>query len=138
MVIPILAKLVELPTDIDAFELAFMEKTTVQYLGYRRGSEKIQHREVEFNEKENLTSYVLNHRKPLLIQNNEDEAGQYINQKNDRGYLSRIYVPFKQSNGGEVVLCVYGEAADRFTSQDLTIIQILATFLSVNVTDELK
>ena len=104
-IIPVLAKLVELPTGMDAFELAYVEKTTVQYLGYKRGSNKIQHREVEFNEKENLTSYVLNHKRPLLIKNNEKESGQYISQKDDRGYLSRIYVPFKQSKGREVVLC---------------------------------
>ncbi len=137
-VIPILAKLVELPTGMDAFELAFLEKSTVQYLGYKRGSKKIHQREVEFNEKENLTSYVLNNKKPLLIGDNENEAGQYISQKDDRGYRSRIYVPFKQSKGSEAVLCAYGEVANRFTSRDLTIIQILATFLAANVTDELK
>ena len=137
-VMPVLVKLVELPTGMDAFELAFVEDGTVQYFGYRRGSDKIQQREVEFNEKENLTSYVLNHKRTLLIKNNENEAGQYISQKDDRGFLSRIYVPFEQNKGGEVVLCVYGEEENRFTSQDLTIMQILATFLSVNVTDQLK
>ena len=137
-VIPVLAKLVELPTGMDAFELAYMDNTTIQYIGYLRGSDKIQQREVEFNEKENLTSYVLNQKRTLLIRNNEEEAGQYISQKDDRGYLSRIYVPFEQSKGGEVVLCVYGEEANRFNTQDLTILQIFATFLSVNVTDQLK
>ncbi len=137
-VIPVLAKLVELPTGMDVFELAFLEKGTVQYLGFRRGSDKVQHREVEFNEKENLTSYVLNHKRTLLIGNNEKEAGQYISLKGDRGYLSRIYVPFEQNKGGEVVLCAYGEEENRFTSHDMTMLQILATFLSVNVTDQLK
>ena len=137
-VIPVLAKLVELPTGIDAFELAFLDKDTVQYLGYWRGSDKILQREVEFNEKENLTSYVLNHKRTLLIKNNEKEAGQYISQKDDRGFLSRIYVPFEQNKGGEVVLCIYGKEENSFTSRDLTILQILATFLSVNVTDQLK
>ena len=137
-VIPVLAKLVELPTGIDAFELAFLENSTVQYLGYHRGNAKIQQREVEFNEKENLTSYVLNHKRTLLIRNDEKEAGQYISQKDDRGYLSRIYVPFEQAKGGEVVICVYGTEENRFTGQDLTMLQILGTFLSVNVIDQLK
>ncbi len=137
-VIPVLAKLVELPTGIDAFELAFLENSTVQYLGYRRGYDKIQQREVEFNEKENLTSYVLNHKRTLLIRNNEEECGQYISQKDDRGYMSRIYVPFEQAKGGDVVICVYGTEENRYTDQDLTMLQILGTFLSVNVTDQLK
>ena len=137
-VIPVLSKLVELPTGMDAFELAFLANHTVQYLGYKRGSDKIQQREVEFNEKENLTSYVLSHKKPLLIKNNEKEFAQYISQTDNRGYLSRIYIPFEQNKGAEAVLCVYGEDMNRFSRQDLTILQILGTFLSANVTDELK
>ena len=137
-VLPVLSKLVELPTGMDAFEIAYLEKTTVQYLGYKRGSANIQEREVEFNEKENLTSYVFNHKKAILIGNNEKEAGQYVSLKDHRGYLSRIYIPFEQIKGSEAVLCVYGAAENQFTSQDLTMLQILATYLSTNVTNELN
>ena len=136
-VIPVLAKLVELPTGIDAFEIAFLERNTVQYKGYRRGSAKVRQREVEFNEKDNLISYVFNHKKPILICNNDREAGQYVSMKDNRGYLSRIYIPFEQIKGGEAVLCAYGETDNRFTRQDLTILEILATFLATNVTNEL-
>ena len=137
-VLPVLSKLVELPTGMDAVELAFLEKATVQKVGFHRGNKKIEQREIEFNEKENLTSYVYNNKTPLLIGNNDKEAGQYVIQKDNRGYLSRIYVPFEQIKGSEAVLCVYGVAKDQFSTQDLTMIQILAEFLSANVTDELK
>ena len=137
-VLPVLSKLVELPTGMDAFELAFLEDTTVQYLGYRRGLEKVVQREVEFNEKENLTSYAFNHKNPILIRNNDKESGQYVSQKDNRGYLSRIYIPFKQTKGSDAVLCVYSEDESRFTNQDMIVLQILASFLSSNVTDELK
>ena len=137
-VLPVLSKLVELPTGMDAVELAFLEKATVQKVGFHRGNKKIEQREIEFNEKENLTSYVYNNKAPLLIGNNDKEAGQYVIQKDNRGYLSRIYVPFEQIKGSEAVLCVYGIAKDQFSRQDLTMIQILAEFLSANVTDELK
>ena len=93
---------------------------------------------MEFNEKENLTSYVLNHKKPILIKNNDKEAGQYIAQNDNRGYLSRIYVPIEQAKGGGAVLCAYAKAANQFSERDLTMMQILGTFLSVNVTDQLK
>ena len=137
-VLPVLSKLVELPTDMDAFEIAFLKKNTVQKIGYHRGVGKIQQREIEFNEKENLTSYVYNNKSPLIIGNNDKEASQYVIQKDNRGYLSRIYVPFEQIKGSEAILCIYGKAEDRFTRQDLTMIQILAEFLAANVTDELK
>ena len=125
-------------TSVDAIEIAFLQKNTVQKIGYHRGTKKIQQREVEFNEKENLTSYVYNNRTPLIIGNNDKEASQYVIQKDNRGYLSRMYVPFEQIKGSEAVLCVYGVAADQFTRQDLSLVQILSAFLAVNVTDELK
>ena len=137
-ILPSLSKLVELQTGIDAFEIAFLKKDTVQKIGFHRGTDKIQQREVEFNEKENLTSYVYNNKSPLLIENNDKEASQYVIQKDNRGYLSRIYVPFEQIKGSEAVLCIYAGEKDQFTKQDLTIVQILAEFLSANVTDELK
>ncbi|MGI9546367.1 MAG: ligand-binding sensor domain-containing protein [Flavobacteriaceae bacterium] len=137
-VLPILSKLVELPTGMDAFEVGFLKKSTVQYIGYQRGSAEMKRREVEFNEKENLTSYVLNHKKALLIKNNEKDSGRFIGQYDKRGFMSRLYVPFEQSKGEEVVLCAYGKDEDRFSEQDLTILQILATFLSSNVTDQIK
>ena len=118
--------------------LAFLKKNAVQKIGYYRGGEKIRQREIEFNEKENLTSYVYNNKSPLIIGNNDKEASQYVIQKDNRGYLSRIYVPFEQIKGGEAILCVYGASENQFTRQDLTMIQILAEFLSANVSDELK
>ena len=137
-VLPVLSKLVELPTGMDAIEVAYLQKNTVQKIGYHRGTKQIQQREVEFNEKENLTSYVYNNRTPLIIGNNDKEASQYVIQKDNRGYLSRIYVPFEQIKGSEAILCVYGREQEQFTRQDLTMLQILATFLSASVTDELK
>jgi ligand-binding sensor domain-containing protein len=137
-VLPILAKLVELPTDLDAFELAFVRKNIVHHLGFQRGRKDLQKRQEEFNEKDNLCSYVLNNKRPVLIRDCDKESGQYISMKDNRGYLSRIYIPFKQNKGPEAVICVYGKEASRFSTQDLTILQILAIFLSANVTDQLK
>ncbi|MGB5693236.1 MAG: GAF domain-containing protein [Flavobacteriaceae bacterium] len=137
-VLPVLSKLVELPTGMDAFELAFLKKNTVHHLGFQRGLSGIQKRQEDFNEKENLCSYVLHNKRAVLIRDSDKESGQYIGLKDNRGYRSRIYIPFEQFKGAEAVLCVYGEGVDRFSKQDLTILQILATFLSANVTDQLK
>ncbi|MEN8798404.1 MAG: hypothetical protein ABF293_04100 [Flavobacteriaceae bacterium] len=137
-VLPILAKLVELPTGLDAFELAFVKKNIVHHLGFQRGQEDLQRRQEEFNEKDNLCSYVLHNKRDVLIRDCDKESGQYISLKDNRGYLSRIYIPFKQKRGAEAVICVYGKEADRFSTQDLTILHILAIFLSANVTDQLK
>ncbi len=137
-VIPLLSKLVELPTGMDAFELGFKSGTVIKYLGYKRGVKGIQEREVEFNIKENLTSFTIAQMKSLLIQDHDRESDQYINLKDNRSYQSRLYVPFEQSKGAVAILCVYGKEKNMFSSQDKISLQILATFLSANVTDELK
>jgi AraC family chitin signaling transcriptional activator len=137
-VIPLLSKLVELPTGIDAFELGHKSRTVIKYLGYKRGVKGLQHREVEFNEKENLTSFALSQKKSLIIKDHDQESNRYINLKDNRAHLSRIYVPFEQIKGSPAILCAYGKEKNMFTRQDMIIIEILATFLSANVTDELK
>lgn len=137
-VIPLLSKLVELPTGMDAFELGFKSGTVIKYLGYKRGIKGVRDREVEFNIKENLTSYTLEQMKSLLIQDHDQESEQYINLKDNRSYQSRLYVPFEQSKGAAAILCVYGRDKSMFSGQDMISLQILATFLSANVTDELK
>ena len=137
-VLPILCKLVELPTGMDAFELAFESGNDMRHYGFRKGQKKPQKRAKEFNEKDDLTSYVLTNKKPLIIYDIEKEAGQYINHRDHKGFHSRIYVPFGQINGAEAVLCAYGKEKNRFVQRDMTVLQILATFLSVNVVDELR
>ena len=137
-VIPVLSKMVELPTEFDALELAFQKGSTIQHLGYIRGKKDVIQREEEFNEKENLTSYVMVHRKPLIIKDYEVECGQYISIKDSRGYSSRMYIPFKQSKGADAIFCCYSKNKDQFSNQDLVILQILTTFLSADVTNELK
>ncbi|MBT8204755.1 MAG: GAF domain-containing protein [Eudoraea sp.] len=137
-VLPILCKLVELPTGMDAFELAFESGNDMRHYGFQKGQKKPQKRAEEFNEKDDLTSYVLTNKKPILIHDIDKEAGQYINHKDNKGYHSRIYVPFEQVNGAEAVLCAYGKDKNRFVQRDMTVLQILATFLSVNIIDELR
>ncbi len=137
-VLPVLCKLVELPTGMDAFELAFESGNDMRHYGFRKGQKKPQKRAEEFNEKDDLTSYVLTNKKPILIHDIDKEAGQYINHKDNKGFHSRIYVPFEQVNGAEAVLCAYGKEKNRFVQRDMTVLQILATFLAVNIIDELR
>ncbi len=137
-VLPVLCKLVELPTGMDAFELAFESGNDMRHYGFQKGQKKPQKRAEEFNEKDDLTSYVLTNKKPILIHDIDKEAGQYINHKDNKGFHSRIYVPFEQVNGAEAVLCAYGKEKNRFVQRDMTVLQILATFLSVNIIDELR
>ncbi|MBT8320690.1 MAG: GAF domain-containing protein, partial [Eudoraea sp.] len=120
------------------FELAFESGNDMRHYGFKKGQKAPQKRAKEFNEKDELTSYVLTNKKPILIHNIDQEAGQYINHQDNKGFHSRIYVPFEQVNGAEAVLCVYGKEKNRFVQRDMTVLQILATFLSVNVIDELR
>ncbi len=134
----VLAKLVELPTGVDAFELAFKKGEEIAYRGCSRENNNVLDRKEEFNEKENLATYVLIGNKSILIGDFNTEAEQYINKKDDDGYVSRMLVPFTQKQGPEAVFCIYGKEKNKFTQRDLTLIQILTAFLSITIIDELR
>ncbi len=136
--LPVLAKLIEFPTGVDAFELAFKRGEKIRYRGCKREDSKIKDRNEGFNEKENLATYALLRNKSVVIGDFDLESTQYINKKNDEGYPSRMLVPFEQINGTVAVFCIFGKEKNKFTQRGLTMIQILTTFLSVKIVDELK
>ena len=135
-VLPILKKLVELPTGVNAFEVAFKKGDEMCYRGSSRKHPNLKDRSEEFNEKENLATYVMVGNKPLLVHDYNEEVGQFINKK-DSEYQSQILMPFEQKNNVEVILCIYGKEKNKFTQRDLTLIQILARFLSISIIHEL-
>lgn len=137
-VLPVLEKLLEQPTGIAAFELAQRHKAIMKYLGYQKNVDEHQKREEEFNEKENLASYVLVTDKSLLLGDYAAEVRQYIAQRDDGGYPSRIYIPFEQEGGKVLVLCIYGSSKNTFSDKHFTLLRILATFLATNVTGDLE
>lgn len=138
VILPILNKLVELPTGIDVFELAFKTGEVMQCKGYLRGNHEMVHREEAFDEKSNLSSYVMCSGKPLLIHDFNKEVGGYINKKDSMGYFSRIYIPFEQKVGGTTIFCVYSKEKNGFSQQTGALFGILVRFLSINASDELK
>ncbi|MEW7290315.1 ligand-binding sensor domain-containing protein [Aquimarina sp. 2304DJ70-9] len=137
-VFPVLIKLVELPTRVDAFEIAFKKGKEIGYKGASREKTSLIDRNEKFDKKENLAAYVLTENKPLMIDNFNEEIEQYINKRDDKGYLSLMLLPFEQKTGTKVVFCVYGKEENKFTQRDFTLLQILTAFLSVSVVDELK
>ncbi len=137
-VMPILKKLVDLPTGIDAFEIAHKKGDDIIYSGYVRGANKRASRKAEFNEKDDLASYVLVTGSPIAIDNYDAEASQYISGRSSRGYASRLLLPFQQAKGTPAVLCMYNKEQAMFSQMDLTLIQILGSFLGATVKDELK
>ncbi len=137
-VMPILKKLVVLPTGIDAFEIAHKKGDEIIYSGFVRGGEKRVRRKAEFSEKSDLASYVLCSGKAMTLDNYDQEAPQYISGKSSRGYASRLLLPFQQAEGTPAVLCLYHKEQGMFSQLDLTLIQILGSFLGASVNDELK
>ncbi|MEO0528534.1 MAG: hypothetical protein AAFZ89_14980, partial [Bacteroidota bacterium] len=137
-VLPVLRRLTELPTNIDALEMAFKKDEEVYYYGFKRGNSKLEKRQEEFNEKSNLASYVMSSNKAMLISDFDAEVGQYIDKKGNGGYVSKILVPFQGSGKGEMVFCIYSLGKHKFTERDRTLIQILSSFLASNTIDELK
>ncbi|MDJ0646152.1 MAG: GAF domain-containing protein [Flavobacteriaceae bacterium] len=132
---PILKKLIELPTGIDAFDIASKKGEELRYKRYIRGQEEFVEHVDEFNEKNNLASYALVSNAPIHINNFNKEVSKFISGKDHEGYLSRIIIPF-QLKKGEVVLSVYGKDEGRFTQRDLTLLQILTEHLSSTITNK--
>ena len=135
---PVLKKLVDLPVGIDAFELAYKKGEDINYWGYKHNSQEAVIRQEEFNEKNNLASYVIVTGKPISIDDYYIEASQYITGKNNRGYASRMLFPFHQKKGTMAVFCVYSIEKAMFSQRDFTLLQLLTSFLSISIKDELK
>ncbi|MEM9650425.1 MAG: hypothetical protein AAF969_18270, partial [Bacteroidota bacterium] len=138
VILPILNKLVELPTGIDVFELAFKEGEVIRFKGYQRENHEMINREEAFDEKSNLPSYVMCTGKLLLIDDFNREAEEHISKKDSMGYLSRMYMPFEQKVGGTAIFCVYSKEKNAFSQQASALLGILVRFLSINASDGLN
>nr|WP_299337737.1 GAF domain-containing protein [Allomuricauda sp.] len=125
-----LKKLVELPTGIDAFEIAQVNGSEIKYRGFHRNKTGQIRRKEEFNEKENFASYVLTTEKPLIVDNVSEQALSYLCNVPENDFLSHLLVPFKQ-NGKPLVFCVYGKQEKNFSQRDLSLIKILANYLGL-------
>ncbi len=134
-VLPILKKLVELPTGLDSFEIGLLHTNEVRYKGYHRENGHYYESNEEFNEKENLQSYALCANAPLLINDFEADVVQYLGKKPPHIYTSLLILPFKYSKDREAVFCAYAIEKNRFSQRDLTLIQVLVKFLSLTVID---
>ena len=138
IMMPILSKLVELPTGIDKFELAFKKNGDVKYKGYERENGKITERFEEFDEKKNLASYVIATDKMLSVNDFDREVNLYVSGKENDGYLSRSYIPFEPRRGPTIVFCAYAKQKNAFSERTNTLLGILVRFLSINVKNQLK
>ncbi|MEM9077165.1 MAG: hypothetical protein AAGC43_09000 [Bacteroidota bacterium] len=125
-----LKRLVELPTGIDAFEIAQVEGGEITYQGFQRNSTEHLRRKEEFNEKENFASYVTATGKPLIVDSVPEQALNYIGNVPENGFFSHLLVPFKR-RGNAAVFCIYGIEKKKFSQRDLSLIQILTNFLSL-------
>ncbi|WP_435623967.1 hypothetical protein [Flagellimonas sp.] len=125
-----LKKLVELPTGIDAFEIARVTNREIKYQGFHRNKSEHIRRKAEFNEKENLSSYVLTTNKPLIIDDFEKQVMNYIANMPKSPFSSHLLVPFHLDDH-PAVFCLYGIEEKRFSQRDLSLVQILVSFLTV-------
>ncbi len=132
--LPFLDKLVELPTGLDAFEIALLENGKLKLSTYvRGGGGELYQKELLLDEKANMQSYALCNRKELLLKDYENEATEYLPEADDRGFGSRIYIPFELRSGQEGVFCAYAKGGNALERRDMTMLQILAAFLERSV-----
>ncbi|TAI47644.1 hypothetical protein [Flagellimonas allohymeniacidonis] len=132
-----LKKLVELPTGIDAFEIAQVSGREIKYQGFHRNKSEHIRRKIEFNEKENLPSYVLATNKPLIVDDFKKQAMNHIADVPDSPFSSHLLVPF-QLDESPAVFCLYGIEEKRFSQRDLSLIQILTNFLGLMESKSMK
>ena len=132
-----LKRLVELPTGIDAFEIARVQGNEIKYEGFHKNKTEHIRRKEEFNEKENFASYVVTTRKALILDNMSKQALNYLGNVPENDFSSHLLVPF-QLQGQAAVFCIYGTGKNKFSQRDLSLIQILTHFLSLIFIKPLK
>jgi len=133
-IITAMGKAVNQSSDINAFEIAFMEKDEIVHRGYssleRSG---YTFRSKPFNTKASLTCWAMANKKEVLINDFNAEHTMYIEEKAAYRFNSLLFIPFTLENNQPVVLCAYSTQKNHFDPNDLVMFRILAQFIYFSI-----
>ncbi|MGB5203341.1 MAG: GAF domain-containing protein, partial [Eudoraea sp.] len=124
--------------DINAFEIAFMEKNEIVHRGYSNQERSgYTFRSKPFNTKTSLTCWAMTNSQEVLINDFEKEHAMYIEEKAAYLFNSLLFIPFTLENDQPVVLCAYSIQKNHFDANDLVMFRILAQFIYSSIHEEI-
>lgn len=138
-VIEAIGKAIEQAIGIEAFELAFVEDTSMKYIGYsNQETDKFTTRSGAFNPKNSLTSFALANEQDLLINDFDEEHLKYVAKKKRYRFQSMLFIPFQLLHGQKIVICAYHTAKAQFGKRDVLMLKVLADYLRLSTRDVLE
>ncbi|MGB5664863.1 hypothetical protein [Eudoraea sp.] len=137
-IITAMGKAVNQSADINAFEIAFMEKNEIVHRGYSNQERSgYTFRSKPFNTKTSLTCWAMTNSQEVLINDFEKEHAMYIEEKAAYLFNSLLFIPFTLENDQPVVLCAYSIQKNHFDANDLVMFRILAQFIYSSIHEEI-
>ena len=133
-----MGKAVNQSSDINAFEIAFMEKNEIVHKGYSNQEQSgYTFRSKPFNNKTSLTCWAMTNSREVLMNDFDKEHTMYIEEKAAYRFSSLLFIPFTLENDQPIVLCAYSIQKNHFDHNDLVMFRILAQFIYFSIHDEI-
>jgi ligand-binding sensor domain-containing protein len=137
-IITAMGKAVNQSADINAFEIAFMEKNEIVHKGYSNQERSgYTFRSKPFNANTSLTCWAMFNSREVLINDFDKEHTIYIAEKAAYRFNSLLFIPFTLENDQPVVLCAYSIKKNQFDHNDLVMFRILAQFIYFSIHEEI-
>lgn len=137
-IITAMSKAVNQSDDVNAFEIAFMEKDEIVHRGYSDQERSgYTFRSKPFDIKTSLTCWAMTNNQEVLINDFNKEHKMYIGEKAAYRFNSLLFIPFTLVNNQPVVLCAYSVKKNDFDHNDLVMFRILAEFIHFSIRHEL-
>ena len=137
-IITAMGKAVNQSSDINAFEIAFMEKNEIVHKGYSNQEQSgYTFRSKPFNNKTSLTCWAMTNSREVLMNDFDKEHTMYIEEKAAYRFSSLLFIPFTLENDQPIVLCAYSIQKNHFDHNDLVMFRILAQFIYFSIHDEI-
>ena len=137
-IITAMGKAVNQSADINAFEIAFVEKKEVVHRGYSTQERSgYTFRSKPFDTKTSLTCWAMANNQEVLINDFDKEHTMYIQEKEAYRFSSLLFIPFTLENNQLVVLCAYSIQKNHFDPNDLIMFRILAQFIYFSIQKEI-
>jgi hypothetical protein len=137
-IITAMGKAVNQSSEVDAFEIAFVEKDEIVHRGYssleRSG---YTFRSKAFNPISSLTCWALANEKEVIINDFDQEHTQYIEKKVAYRFQSLLFIPFTLENSQQVVLCAYSTHKHHYDHNDLVMFRILSQFIYFSIHEQI-
>lgn len=130
---PVFRRVIALPLDIERIEIYMRSGNDLVSRAIIKGDEIPRHRRQPFDEKINLPSYAVSHRRVLHITDLTDKAQWPVARESEKEG-SLLLIPFEQGGSG-MIFCSYSPRPQAYGEDDLLILKLFVSILSRSLTD---